>query len=87
MCIRDSVKTGQTSLKIQSYVDTGVWVDAGRDGWRIFEGGTGSTLPMLYCECYGLFTQLLKKIVWEPQYKLTAVADSEIYACMLSRAH
>ena len=22
-----------------------IWVDPGRDGWRIFEGGTGSTLP------------------------------------------
>ena len=26
--------------------DTGVWVSPGRDGWRFFEGGTGSTFPM-----------------------------------------
>ena len=32
MCIRDR--------------DTGVWVDPGRDGWKIFEDGTGNTLPM-----------------------------------------
>ena len=38
-------KSGNTNLQ-----DTGVWVDPGRDGWRIFEGGTGSTLPMPCCE-------------------------------------
>ena len=27
-----------------------MWVDPGRYGWRIFEGGTGSTLPMPCCE-------------------------------------
>ena len=26
------------------------WIDPGRDDWRIFEGGTGSTLPMPCCE-------------------------------------
>ena len=36
MCIRDR--------------DTGMWVDAGRDSWRIFEGDTGSTLPMSFCD-------------------------------------
>ena len=25
-------------------------MDPGRDGWRIFEGGIGSTLPMACCE-------------------------------------
>ena len=30
--------------------DTGVWVDPGRDGWRIFEGRRGSTLPVPCCE-------------------------------------
>ena len=27
-----------------------MWVDPRRDDWRIFEGGTGSTLPMPCCE-------------------------------------
>ena len=26
--------------------DSGVWVDPERDGWRICDGGTGSTLCM-----------------------------------------
>ena len=37
--------SGNTNLQ-----DTGVWVNPGRDGWRIFEGGTGSTLPMPCCK-------------------------------------
>ena len=35
MCIRDRY--------------TGVWVDPGRDGWRVFEGGTASTLSVPSC--------------------------------------
>ena len=27
-----------------------MWVDPGRDGWRIFEGGTGSAFPKPLCE-------------------------------------
>ena len=42
-------QTGQTSLEIQTY-RTCVWEDPGRDGWKIFEGGTAGTLPMLCCE-------------------------------------
>ena len=30
--------------------DTDVWVESGRVGWRIFEGGRGSTLPMPWCK-------------------------------------
>lgn len=33
-----------------NYNDTGEWVNSGRDGWRIFEVETGSTLSMLCCE-------------------------------------
>ena len=39
MCIRDRY--------------TGVWIDPGRDGWRIFEDGTGSTSLMPCCEADG----------------------------------
>ena len=27
-----------------------MWVDPGRDGWRIIEGGTENTLPTQCCE-------------------------------------
>ena len=27
-----------------------MWLGRGRDGWRIFEGGTGRTLPVSCCE-------------------------------------
>ena len=27
-----------------------MWVDPGREGWRIFEGGAGSILPITRCE-------------------------------------
>ena len=41
----DENKSGNTNLQ-----DTGVWADPGRHGWRVFEGGTSSTLRTQYCE-------------------------------------
>ena len=40
-------KGGDLSL---IHIYTGVWVDPGTDGWKIFEGEAGSTLPMPCCE-------------------------------------
>ena len=48
-CLASLESVSYTHLDV--YKRQGVWSSGpGRDGWRIFEGGTGSTLLLPFCE-------------------------------------